>query len=382
MSWQSLRLHLGVLLLALFSTAVQPQTQIEARNQIAPVRRISVGRQSLLKPVLAYIDSGRLAYGGDQKVVDSSTVGGTIAIFETASGSEIGKLEWSSPSALPGFQQAPRAFAVADGRFLLAESNRLRLFSSSLKELASRRLSVGSAATSYNDRLVLWDRWDIAGSADGNNVMAVWHDARSDRTEEHWLSLETLEDIDIEKNIDNSGHCCHSISREWLVYATASPGTDPILARKRGGAPHRLCKQCLGTNPILLDNQRIVIATFPSATLLEVGVDGSIRKRIAVGTKSQRVDQIATAGSGDILAVLVGPTNLGPEEYSVHVLDTKSGRLLKQFDFSGKVRQDRIDGSAISVGSPSIALSPEGNELAILNGSYLLIYSLDHLAPR
>ncbi len=304
---------------------------------------------------------------------DKESVCGRILLFEARSGELTKTLYWSAPSTLPGFSTRPELAAIHKGRFLVKTANQVRLFSSEGKELKRRNFVLESRKAPYNPKVTFWDRWQLAVSPDGQTALLTAHRVDHEEAEEHWISVETLEDLEVEKA--DTAFCCSSVSHDSVVYRAVSPKQIAISLREKGGVAHPLCEECFGRDAIFLDDSHVFMTTWPRASFTVVSTGGQVEYKKAFGNFDDGIGQVSAAPLAGMVAFQWSPRHIpsGPMPYHVTIFDLASGRQLAEIQLSGRWRQN---GPFISLKSPVIALAPDGSKLAILFESVLRVFSV------
>jgi hypothetical protein len=248
------------------------------------------------------------------------------------------------------------------------------LFSPEGRELKRRTLTMESTQASYNSNLLLWDRWDLAANAGGTAILATRHRSAHDKAEEHWLSADTLDDVEVESA--DSGHCCLSTSGKQVIYSSDAPKLEPLSIRTRGAAAHPLCSKCFGYNAVFLSDDQVVFATWPKATLAIASTGGEIKFRRSFGEADDTIVAISVAATPQRVAFLSGPEHVPATvaNYKIGIFDVDQKRLVVKMLLATPIHRREWLATIIS---PQIAISPDGKSLAVLTNSALLLYSLE-----
>jgi len=170
--------------------------------------------------------------------------------------------------------------------------------------------------------------FNLAASPDGTTVLATGHRPSQTEAEEHWISPDTLEDVRVE--IADSVHCCRAIGSQQVVYPQAAPKMDSVLLRSSGGQPKPLCKKCFGREAMFLDNNKVVIATWPGSTLEMVSTAGDVLYSKAVGDRDESVIGMSCASVPQRIAFVSAPQYLqeNSRNYNVRVFDYARKKLV------------------------------------------------------
>ena len=331
------------------------------------------GRQDFF-PILVFTSSKRLAISDlDQLATGANS---DILLLDAGTGTLLSRIPSSAPTFLSGFERAPIVVPLRDGRFLVKSWNLLRLLSADGQELKRRTLTLESVQASYNAKLLLWDRWDIAASPDGTAVLATRHRSSHREAEEHWLSTDTLDDIEVESA--DSGRCCLAVSRKHVIYSSSAPKLEPLWIRAKGAAAARpLCAKCFGDNGVFLNDDQVVFATWPKASLAIASIGGEIKFRRSFGEADDTILAISVAATPQRVAFLSGPEHVPATvaNYKIGIFDVDQKRLVLKMLFTTPIhRTERLT----TIISPQIAISADGRSLAVLTNSALQLYSLEH----
>jgi len=329
------------------------------------------GRQDFF-PVLVFTSSKRLAISDIDQL--ATGVNSDILLLDAGTGTLLSRIPSSAPTFLSGFERAPIVVPLRDGRFLVKSWNLLRLLSADGQELKRRTLTLESVQASYNTKLLLWDRWDIAASPDGTAALATRHRSSHREAEEHWLSTDTLDDIEVESA--DSGRCCLAVSRKHVVYSSSAPKLEPLWIRAKGAAARLLCAKCFGDNGVFLNDDHVVFATWPKASLAIASTGGAIKFRRSFGEADDTILAISVAATPQRVAFLSGPGHVPATvaNYKIGIFDVDQKRLVLKMSLAIPThRTERLT----TIISPQIAVSPDGKSLAVLTNSALQLYSLE-----
>jgi len=231
-----------------------------------------------------------------------------------------------------------------------------------------------STQASYNSKLLLWDRWDLAANAGGTAVLATRHRSIHNKAEEHWLSTDTLDDIEVESA--DSRHCCLSTSGKQVIYSSDAPKLEPLWIRTRGAAARHLCGKCFGDNAVFLSDDQVVFATWPKASLAIASTSGEIKFRGSFGEADDTILAISVAATPQRVAFLSGPGQVPATvaNYKIGIFDVDQKRIVLKMLLANPIHRTE---QLTTIISPRIAISPDGKNLAVLTDSALQLYSLE-----
>ena len=293
---------------------------------------------------------------------------GKILLLDVRSGVLKNTLTWSAPLTLSRFDTRPELAPIQNGHFLVKTANEIRLFSSAGQELKKRLLDLKSVKAPYNPELTLWDRWQLAVDPTGQTAMLAAHRLYQDQAEEHWISVDTLEDIAVEKA--DSKLCCSSLSSDSVVYRSNVPKV-PISIRQKGNAARPLCDKCFGADPLFLDDEHILLITRASFTI--VSANGKVQYEHGFGGPDDKIQQVSVAPLASRIAFRWNSGHIQKDSGSYHVtvFDLTSRQQVIDVQLSERRLQQ---GSGFGVVAPVIALSPDGKWIAILYDSLLQLF--------
>lgn len=322
--------------------------------------------------VVAFVTPDLLAlseYNG--QCVDPDLACGKILLLDVRSGVLKNTLTWSAPLTLSRFDTRPELAPIQNGHFLVKTANEIRLFSSAGQELKKRLLDLKSVKAPYNPELTLWDRWQLAVDPTGQTAMLAAHRLYQDQAEEHWISVDTLEDITVEKA--DSKLCCSSLSSASVVYTSNVPKQVPISIRQKGSAARSLCSKCFGVDPSFLDDDHVLMTTWAGASFKIVSTAGQVQYEHAFGNSYDQIQQVSVAPLASRIAFRWNSGHIQNDSagYRVTVFDLASRRQLMDMRLSERPRQQ---GSQLGIVTPVIALSPDGNWIAVFYDSLLQLF--------
>jgi len=228
------RLILACVLLALappqgasYGPAVSPTLPSKAKQQSFArkwTRTFEGGvRPNVSAPI--YVTGGLLVVN-DETFRTEDQIEGKLLLIATDTGQTLRTIAWTAPASLSDFEGQPVVVPLNNDRFLVKGWNALTLYSVTGEQLRTRSLEIGSTPASYNPKLTLRDRWDVAASRNGSVILATKHAIRESAAEEHWLSSETLEDLAVEKA--DTRLCCLTVSTDQVALALQIRSTNPF----------------------------------------------------------------------------------------------------------------------------------------------------------
>ena len=344
---------------------------LEVPTALPPLRwSKSAASRSARSAILVFLTPDILALsetveeGGSQRT-------GSVELLDVQSGGVRKTLSWSAPSSAPLFLSRA-VVRLSEGRFLLQSWNSLKLFSPEGEVLKTRTFAVEDHRPDYNPSLTIHDHWDIGASPDGHVLLATLHRPGHPEAEEHWLSPETLEDIQVETA--DTAHCCDAVGHEQVVYSPSAPKLAPVLIRSKGDQPRPLCNKCFAAHAAFLDDKWIVLVL--AGRLLIVSNEGEIKADENLGSKEDKVTEISIAPISRQIAFLLMPqySRSTPGNYRICVYDSVLKKVTFQMQVPVRIRREPPWDEVIT--APNIALSPDGKSLAILDDSMLRIYAL------
>jgi len=223
--------------------------------------------------VLKFVTSSKLAIAGPPEDLPggASLKQGRVEILDVATGTVTQEIPWSAPSSKGNFALIA-ALPLSDERFFFQSWDQLMLFSAEGKIVATRTLPIESKQADYNPDLTLWDIWRFLSSPDGRDLLAIRHRVTSREIEEHWLSVEMLEDLQLRTSSGPDNMM--AVGREQELCRAAVPKKEPIAIRTKNGESHALCPKCYGSTAVFLNENQIVVSSWPRARFLVVSTDG------------------------------------------------------------------------------------------------------------
>jgi len=300
---------------------------------------------------------------------------GEIELFDAGTGTQRTRLSWSAPRNSSNFGTHDLVPLSGD-KFLLRNWDKIAIVSSTGEILATRTLPLESAQADYNPNLTLWDHWQVASSPDGTTILGIRHHGRE--TDLHWLSNDTLQDIQVESIKTNK--CCSTVSDGQMVYADLPKGQT--LIRDRHGKERALCGKCIGGDAHFIDNEDIAIAIKAERRLLVVSTSGEVSGDLKLPGSDSKIYQMSVARFSKRIALLLGPKHFGgpPKAFSAYVYDVAIKKITFEIHvLEVRSEQEIVKGSSSmhfeGTVSPRIALSPDGKRLAVLNQGTLYMYS-------
>ncbi len=202
--------------------------------------------------ILKFVTPSKLALAGPPEDLPegASLKQGSVEILDVATGTVTQKIRWSAPSSTSNFALIA-ALPLSDGRFVFQSWNQLTLFSADGKIAATRTLPIESKQADYNPNLTLWDIWQFAASPEGRDLLAIRRAVNSREIEEHWLSVETLEDVQLRSDSARRPYmtevgCTTAVGGGQELYSSGVPRKEPIVIRTKNGESHALCPRCYG----------------------------------------------------------------------------------------------------------------------------------------
>ena len=343
---------------------------LEVPTTLPPLRwSKSAPSRSVPSAILVFLTPDILAVSGTLEEGDSQRTG-SLELLDARSGGIRKTLSWSAPSSAPLFLNRA-VVRLSKGRFLLQSWNSLKLFSPEGEVLKTRTLAVEDHHPDYNPSLTIHDHWNIGASPDGHVLLATLHRPGHPEAEEHWLSPETLEDIQVETA--DTAHCCDAVGHEQVIYRPSAPKLAPVLIRSKGDQPRPLCTKCFAAHAAFLDDKWIALVL--AGCLLIVSNEGEIQADEHLGSKEDKIAEISVAPISRQIAFLLMPQYLRstPGNYRVCVYDPVLKKVTFQMQIPVRIRREP---PWDEVTAPNIALSPDGKSLAILDDSMLRIYAL------
>jgi hypothetical protein len=334
-----------------------------------------LGHPSILK----FVTSNKLAIAGPPEDLSegASLKQGHVEILDVQTGAVTQKIPWSAPSSTTNFALIA-ALPLSDGQFVFQSWNQLTLFSADGKIVATRTLPVESKQADYDPNLTLWDRWRLLSSPNGKDLLAIRHSVNSRENEEHWLSIETLEDLQLRTSSGPDNMM--AVGREQELCRAAVPKKEPIAIRAKNGESHALCSKCYGSAGLFLNENQIVVSSWPRARFLVVSTDGQIQVDQTIGKKDDRILQMSVAPpQSHQIAFVLGPQYLRKKagKISVLIYDTARKKAELVMQITERIQIQTVGGFEIeSRTGPQIAFSPDLRSLAVLDDSTLQMYAL------
>ena len=336
--------------------------------------------------VLKFMTSATLATGGppEESPEGASLKRGSVELLDVQTGTVAQRIFWSAPLSTSNF--ALRAvLPLSDGRFVFQSWDQLTLFSAAGEIVTTRTLPMESRRADYNPNLTHWDIWQFAASPDGRDLLAIRRAVNSREIEEHWLSVETLEDVQVRSDSARRPYmteasCTTAVGREQDLHLSGGPKKEPIVIRTKNGAAHPLCPKCYGSAALFLDDNHIVVSGWPRARFLVVSTEGQIQVDRTVGGKDDHIIQMSVAALSQQVAFLRGPQRMqnNTGKYSVFIYDAVRKKAVLLLQIPEHIHVERVESLGIMETRipPQIALSPDGRSLAILDDSSLQMYGL------
>jgi hypothetical protein len=332
-------------------------------------------------PSIAFVTSKILAVSEDAITCDDArSKCGKILLFDSDTGTLKRTITWIAPLELRKFVTQPEILPIRSDQFLVKTANEVRLFSDDGEELKKRHLPLEGVPATYNPELTLWSHWQLATSPDGRVALLTLHRAIPNEAEEHWISVDTLEDETVEKA--PSIRCCVSINDNSVVFDLDGSKGGVIAIREKGKGSRAICDTCLGRDPIFIDSDHILANTRPGASFAVMATSGHVEYRVSLGDRNDFIIHRSAAPAAQRIAFVWSastfrPEKMGAGEYHVNVFD-----LAKRIP----VAETRIPEQAqkiasfTSIVSPTVALALDGSKLAILHNSSLRVFSVAQYA--
>ena len=328
-------------------------------------------RRSFYSPT--YLTDGLLVVN-DEALKTEDRIDGKLLLIATDTGQTLRTIAWTAPASLSDFEAQPVVVPINNDRFLVKGWNTLTLYSVNGQELRTRTFEIDSTPASYNPKLTLRDRWDVAASRSGSVILATKHAIRESAAEEHWLSSETLEDLAVEKA--DTRLCCLTVSTDKVAYGTSNPKHEPVLIRSKGSQPKPLCDKCFGSTVLFLSDNEVLVLNEQEANVLLVTTSGEVRYTIRLSKERERGHLVGVASEVAQMFFLLSPRGIEESScctYHLVALEMGNKRITNKMTFVIPPVRDR---NWLIFKSPRFALSPDGGSVAVLQGNSLTAYSL------
>ena len=305
-----------------------------------------------------------------ERYLAAHTVDALYAI-DTRTGNIIKKLILNDVSEKRERNLEMQLVALTDHRVLLRSDFALKLLTDDFDERSSRNLIVEQEQ---------WEHWKAVASADGSTVMLRrWGVGETNRglSEDHWISTETLQDLLVDDpkpyrsmlfTIDHEG-VYFNIKGAVGMYGETN---DPVAFRAKGQARYRaLCAGCTGIAWAVSNNGLLFLDPGPHDFMLVRNGDVCYRRQY--GSRTDNIYAAAVAANSNRFAFDFSHGRAGwfarsSDIGGIIVFDADE---MKTVLFVKEKVYPEKEGPLETWLAPTIALSPDGTQVLVLNGQVL-----------
>jgi hypothetical protein len=273
--------------------------------------------------------------------------------------------------------------AAGHGRVLLRAGTTLKLLSADLEEIRTRTVPAEDADLPLVD---------VHLSPSGRIGLLKYAKGKVDRSLEQWFSLETLGEITTETAPHYSGFVAigddfqeyYSPYSPWRPVTTreqmlAQVRNEPVVhvRTKSEAVGHALCDSCAGSPLMATRNGWVILEkNEPGASFLLVNPSGNIVYEGAYGVRIDRIGEIVAASERDRFAFSCGHLRIGlfrdVGPFEAVVFDMVTIKEVLRLKVKAYPQIDLGEFWP----QPRIALSPDGERLAVLYGSALRLFAI------
>lgn len=324
---------------------------------------------------LVFTDSQKIVVGVHLQCAQPPHTLDLVLQIDAQSGKVLQRMEWKDASITSNQAGDIWIVPVHDGQFLVSIGSFMKLFSPEFKELRSR--TIINSGDSLGP-----DEFRVVRAAPGGKVgfFKRWSKS-SPSSQDHWFSTDTLEDELVEPvPLEESWRPVITESRVYFDSYHPPPAkpNEPAYARERGEAKAQpLCDACNGLPMAVIADGTVFLQTVPKASFMLVSPQNKIIHRASYGSGNDYVTQVKTASDVPRFAFTFGHIQRRLTSFksidAVIVFDTRKMSDVFRLKISQQ-SQKYLGGERWQ--TPLIALSPDGERLAVLNQAVLKLFQV------
>ena len=190
--------------------------------------------------------------------------------------------------------------------------------------------------------------------------------------ENHWIDLKTLKDETISAAPKYS---LVAVSNDGsIVFNDNSADGDLVHIQRKGASRGKLCSTCMGAVNATFGNGLIFLSTKPAASYIVANTAGEVLMQASHSSSPDFVKGGVGAANSNRAAFLYG--HLRGLKAVEHVTVTDVDARKEIWADEVVLEPERLGNVGIRFTTPRLALSPDGDKLAIMTSSTLTLLNL------